>query len=84
MGTRKGSKKKDKNGHLSSTTGLKLIQHKHCVICGKAQLMEDPEYCSDDCKKVLDDNAKRKKMWWIYIFIAMIALVLFFVVPYLI
>ena len=74
-------RKKDKDGCLSSTTGLKLIQHKHCAVCGKAQLADDPEFCSDECKKVLDDNAKRKKMWWIYLFIAMAALILFFVVP---
>ena len=79
----KSAKRKEKDGHISSATGLKLIQHKHCAVCGKAQLMEDPEYCSDECKKVIEDNAKRKKMWWVYIFIAMAALILFFFLPYL-
>jgi predicted nucleic acid-binding Zn ribbon protein len=79
MSTRKGSKKKDKGGHLSSNvSGLKLIQHKHCAVCGKAQLLEDKEVCSDDCRKTLDENIRKKKMWWIYIALLMGVLVVMF------
>jgi len=58
-----------------------LIQHKHCAICGKAQLVGDPEVCSPECKKVMDDNIKKKRMWWIYMALLFAAIALFIVVP---
>jgi predicted nucleic acid-binding Zn ribbon protein len=62
-----------------SGSALKLIQHKHCAVCGKAQLISEPEVCSPECKKVMDDNIKKKRMWWIYIAIgsAVLALIMF-------
>jgi predicted nucleic acid-binding Zn ribbon protein len=64
-----------------SGSGLKLIQHKHCAVCGKAQLVSDPEVCSPECKKVVDDGAKKKRMWWIYMGLLFAALALFIIVP---
>jgi len=71
-GKEKGKKDRDR----PSGAGLKLIQHKHCSVCGKAQLVQDPEYCSADCKKTLEDNVKKKRMWWIYFAILMLVIII--------
>jgi predicted nucleic acid-binding Zn ribbon protein len=88
MASRKrGSGSKKKGGskdELKGGPGLKLIQHKHCQICGRAQLMDDGVVCSDACQKTLDDNIKRKKMWWIYLALLLAVLVIFYVVMFLV
>ena len=71
---KKGSKKSSKKEPLSGGSGLKLIQHKHCQICGKAQLLESGDVCSDDCQKIMDENIKKKNRWRMYFVILMVAL----------
>lgn len=65
-----------------SASGVKLIQHKHCAICGKAQLMSDPEVCSEECKKMVDENAKKKRMWWIYMAVLFAVIAIFIITTY--
>ncbi len=82
MASRNKGTKKGKKEQFSGSSGSKLIQHKHCQICGKAQLLDDKDVCSDECQKTLDANIKRKKMWWLYLIILMAALVGFWVFMY--
>jgi len=79
MTSRKKGKKDTKDGHISGSTGLKLIQHKHCAVCGKAQLLDDPDTCSDECLKTLDENISKKKRNLIYMVLLMVALVAFWI-----
>ena len=79
MVSRKKGKKKGTDGHISGTAGLKLIQHKHCAVCGKAQLLDDPDCCSDECRKTLDENIAKKKRNLIYMVLLMVALVAFWI-----
>ena len=49
----------------------KLLQHKHCQICGRAVPLGE-DYCGDECKKKMEDVVKRKR-FWMYIFYALMA-----------
>jgi predicted nucleic acid-binding Zn ribbon protein len=41
---------------------IKIPQHRHCQVCGKAIKAKD-EMCSDRCKKDWDKTVKRKRFW---------------------
>ena len=49
----------------------KILQHKHCNICGKAVPAEET-FCSDECKEKWDAMVKKRKMM-MYIMYGMIA-----------
>ena len=60
---------------------VKIPQHRHCQVCGKA-IKERDEMCSDACKKEWDKTIKRKKLWlWAYgavaVVVAMMAMLAF-------
>lgn len=74
MASRKG-KKKD----LTGTSGMKLIQHKHCQVCGKAQLVDDPVTCSEECKKTMEENIRKKRMWYIYMAVLFVVLMIIYI-----
>jgi len=48
----------------------KILQHKHCSICGKAVPVEET-FCSDECKEKWDAMVKKRKMM-MYIMYGMI------------
>ena len=57
----------------------KLLQHKHCMICGKA-IPLDEEYCSPECKGVMQTKVKKRRTtWYLYLllFAALIMVMLF-------
>ena len=41
----------------------KILQHKHCQVCGKA-IKAKEQMCSDRCKKEWEATVKRKR-WWL-------------------
>ncbi len=49
----------------------KILQHKHCNICGKAVPAEET-FCSDECKEKWGAMVKKRKMM-MYIMYGMIA-----------
>ncbi len=49
----------------------KILQHKHCSICGKA-IPVDETFCSDECKEKWGAMMKKRKMM-MYIMYGMIA-----------
>jgi predicted nucleic acid-binding Zn ribbon protein len=55
----------------------KLLQHKHCSVCGKAIQLED-EFCSDECKNKYEQYMKKRKQMNLvmYAMIALLAVVL--------
>ncbi len=55
----------------------RLVQHKHCPVCGKA-MSADKETCSDNCavtRKAQQDQKKRTLYLW-YFSIAILVVVL--------
>ncbi len=48
----------------------KILQHKHCNICGKA-IPVDETFCSDECKEKWNAMVKKRKMM-MYIMYGMI------------
>lgn len=54
----------------------KILQHKHCSICGKAILIEE-EYCSDKCKRDFESMVRKRK---ILIYLMYGAIILFFMI----
>ena len=53
----------------------RILQHKHCQICGKAVPIEE-DFCSEECKEKMEQMVKKKRLW-MYVFYAL-ALVLVF------
>ena len=41
---------------------LKIPQHRHCQVCGKA-IKAKEEMCSERCKKDWENTVKRKRFW---------------------
>jgi len=41
---------------------LKILQHRHCQVCGKA-IKAKEEMCSERCKKEWESTVKRKRLW---------------------
>lgn len=39
----------------------KILQHKHCPICGRAILTEE-EYCGDKCKNDFESMIRKRKI----------------------
>ncbi len=55
-----------------------LLQHKHCLKCGRAILASE-EYCSDECKDSREALIRRKRRQLLYLYIGS-AIVLFLVI----
>lgn len=57
----------------------RIIQHKHCSICGKAIPAEE-EYCSENCKERFEAIQKKKKnlMYIMYGLMFFLLILLFF------
>ena len=56
----------------------KLLQHKHCNVCGKA-VPVSKEICSDECQGKWDElTNKRKRSLYIFYIAMAILIVLFF------
>ena len=47
---------------------LKIVDHRHCLTCGKA-IPPDKEFCSEECRKTYErvrmKEERVKKMLWI-------------------
>lgn len=56
----------------------KLLQHKHCVVCGKAIPLEE-ELCSDECRKERDAMLKKKRGYVYIMYGAIIVMIIFLV-----
>lgn len=58
----------------------KLLQHKHCLSCGKA-VKPSEDYCSDDCRERHHATIKKKRRQLVYLWVgAMGVLILVFFV----
>ena len=55
----------------------RLVQHKHCPVCGKA-MSADKETCSDECTTTRQAQVQEKKrtLYLFYFSIVILALVL--------
>jgi len=60
----------------------KIVDHRHCVICGKA-IPPDEQVCSPDCREKLElgrEREKKSKRMMLIIYVIMIvALIILFV-----
>jgi len=54
---------------------VKLPQHHHCQVCGKA-IRSKEEMCSEKCKKEWEDTVKRKRFQLLAWGLVMVVLVL--------
>ncbi|MEM2934015.1 MAG: DUF2116 family Zn-ribbon domain-containing protein [Methanocellales archaeon] len=43
---------------------VKVIPHKHCLVCGKAVEVE-LLYCSEECEREFSKSQRRQKMFFI-------------------
>ena len=71
-------KKKIYPKHETEKAG-KLLQHKHCNVCGKAVPVAN-EICSDECQKQWDDLVRKRKRTQYLFYAASIFLVLMILV----
>lgn len=55
----------------------KILQHKHCRICGKA-IPVDETFCSDECREKWNAMVKKRKMM-MYIMYGMIFIFIFLI-----
>jgi len=57
---------------------LKIVDHRHCKVCGKA-IPPGQEFCSERCRKIYEETQRReKRMKNIFLLIyAVIFIVLF-------
>jgi predicted nucleic acid-binding Zn ribbon protein len=47
-------------------TVTKIVQHKHCIFCGRAITVED-DFCAEECKTLYDEKiAKRKQTLYLW------------------
>lgn len=55
----------------------RLVQHKHCPVCGKA-MSADKETCSDECslKRQAQMQEKKRTMYMFYLSIVVLVVVL--------
>jgi predicted nucleic acid-binding Zn ribbon protein len=55
----------------------RLVQHKHCPVCGKAMAV-GKETCSSECAEAREEQMKAKKrtLNWFYVSIAVIVVLL--------
>jgi predicted nucleic acid-binding Zn ribbon protein len=56
----------------------KLLQHKHCVNCGKAVQVRS-EYCDEDCKEQHVTMLKKKRRQLLTLYIGSIVVVVILV-----
>lgn len=54
----------------------KLIQHKHCGVCGRA-IPADEEVCSDKCKQEREAILKKRKSYIYLMYGAIIVMIVF-------
>jgi predicted nucleic acid-binding Zn ribbon protein len=57
--------------------GERLVQHKHCPVCGKA-MSADKETCSDECTVSRQNQLREKKrtLYFFYFSIVVLAIVM--------
>jgi predicted nucleic acid-binding Zn ribbon protein len=53
---------------------VKVIPHKHCVVCGKAVDVEQL-YCSDECEREFGKSQRRQKLFF-FGFLILLALLM--------
>ncbi len=60
---------------------VKIIDHRHCKVCGKA-IPPNQEFCSEKCRKAYEDAERRqKRMKNIFLLVyAVIFIVLFLLI----
>ena len=57
----------------------KLIQHKHCLVCGRA-IPSAEELCGDECKVERDSVLKKKKTYVYMMYGAIIVMIVFLII----
>ena len=55
----------------------KLIQHKHCNVCGRAMPSSDEELCSEECKAKHESLLKKRKTYVYMMYGAIIIMIVF-------
>lgn len=60
----------------------KIVDHRHCIICGRA-IPYDEQFCSPDCREKYEisrEREKKSRMMLILVYIVLIVvMVLFFI-----
>jgi predicted nucleic acid-binding Zn ribbon protein len=64
---------------LFSTMPQKLLQHKHCIACGKAVLVTE-EYCSEECERSHVELLGKKKRQILFLWLGAAAVLILAVV----
>jgi predicted nucleic acid-binding Zn ribbon protein len=59
----------------------KLLQHRHCIVCGKAVPSEE-ELCSDKCSTERDSITKKKRGYVYLMYGAIIVMIIFLVLSF--
>jgi len=60
-------------------TGI-LIEHRHCIVCGKPVNL-DKIFCGDDCKKEFEKISKKRKVQVVVLVLIYISFFLVFIIP---
>lgn len=57
-----------------------VVNHQHCLVCGRAMVLGDEKWCSAECKSKLDEQNKKRRqmMYFLYGAMALTLLLLFF------
>lgn len=56
----------------------KILQHKHCGVCGKAVPVDDA-FCSDLCKDKFEVLMKKKRTTMLIFYTAMVFVIIVFI-----
>jgi predicted nucleic acid-binding Zn ribbon protein len=57
----------------------KLLQHKHCITCGKAVLVTE-EYCSEECERSHSELLRKKRKQLLFLWMGAVAVLILAVV----
>jgi len=53
-------------------SGAVVVQHQHCMICGKAmEFDDDTKWCSPACKGKFDAQNKKRRNMMLFLYAAM-------------
>ncbi|MFQ5838576.1 MAG: DUF2116 family Zn-ribbon domain-containing protein [Thermoplasmata archaeon] len=57
----------------------KLLQHKHCITCGKAVLVTE-EFCSEECERSHSQLLGKKRKQLLFLWVGALAILILAVV----
>jgi len=61
----------------------KIVQHKHCQICGKAIPLKE-KFCSEECEQKFNEIVKKRKILIYILYGAVVLMILALTLPYMI